>query len=334
MNRIAVTIGDPAGVGPELIARLAPYMDDENAYIIYGEEKIISEAFRLFNPSFNPNPVEDPDRVESPGIYVADLNICPISRPEPSLTSGKVAVAYLARATADAVRGKVKGILTMPINKFWAKRAGFAFSGQTEFLAQASSAKEFAIMMYSEEIKVVLLTTHLPLSEVPKEVKKDKILSKIRLIDREVKRLFGIKPRIGVLGLNPHAGEGGELGDEEVREIKPAIEEAKREGIAVEGPLVPDTAFLREDVDVFLCMYHDQGLIPFKLRAFNEGVNLTLGLPFPRTSPDHGTAYDIAWTGKADLTPSLKALDLLRKLLNRSKGVEDHDEGEGNKKHP
>ena len=334
MNRIAITIGDPAGVGPELIARLAPHMEDENAYIIYGEEKVISEAFSLFNPSFKPTPVEDPDHANSPGIYIADLNICPTRRPEPSLTSGKVAVAYLARAAADAVRGKVKGILTMPINKFWAKKAGFAFSGQTEFLARASSAKEFAMMMYSEKIRVVLLTTHLPLSEVPKEVKKDKILSKIRLIDREMKRLFGITPKIGVLGLNPHAGEGGELGNEEVKEIKPAVEEAKEYGIAVEGPLVPDTAFLRKDIDVFLCMYHDQGLIPFKLKAFSEGVNLTIGLPFPRTSPDHGTAYDIAWTGKADITPSLKALELLRKLLNRNKGVGNHDEGEGNRKYP
>ena len=232
-----------------------------------------------------------------------------------------MAVAYLARATADAVKRSVDGILTMPISKFWARKAGFSHEGQTEYLAKASGAGEFAMMLYSEEIKVVLLSTHVPLSMVSELVKKEAVKKKVRLISREFRRLFGYEPKVGVLGLNPHAGEGGEVGREEVEEIAPAVEELKREGLKVEGPLVPDTAFLnREGYDVFLCMYHDQGLIPFKLLAFREGVNVTLGLPFPRTSPDHGTAYDIAWKGVVDPSSSLKALELLERLVHNLKG--------------
>ena len=156
---------------------------------------------------------------------------------------------------------------------------------------------------------------------MPDLVKKESVKAKVELIVREFKRLFKKEPKVGVLGLNPHAGEGGEVGREDVEEILPAVEELKGAGFRVEGPLVPDTAFLkREDYDVFLCMYHDQGLIPFKLLAFREGVNLTLGIPFPRTSPDHGTAYDIAWKGIADPTSSEKALELLEELVHNLKG--------------
>ncbi len=321
MNRIGITIGDPAGVGPELIVRLSRKFGGENAYVIYGEEKVLREAMELLGEELLHRKVNTIGEVNGPGVYLMDLNICSVSRPEPSLTSGKVAVAYLARAVADAVCGNIDGILTMPLNKFWAKRAGFSYEGQTEYLAQATSSRDYAMMLYSESIKVVLLSTHVPLSAVPNLVKKESVKAKVELIVREFKRLFKREPKIGVLGLNPHAGEGGEVGREDVEEILPAVEELKVAGFRVEGPLVPDTAFLkREDYDVFLCMYHDQGLIPFKLLAFKEGVNLTLGIPFPRTSPDHGTAYDIAWKGIADPTSSEKALELLEELVHNLKG--------------
>ncbi|WP_457601389.1 4-hydroxythreonine-4-phosphate dehydrogenase PdxA [Hydrogenivirga sp.] len=321
MNKVGITIGDPAGVGPELIVKLSDHFRKDTAYVIYGEEKTIREAQGLLGVSMEYERVNTADGIDSPGVYLIDLNISEKPVPQPSLSSGKVAVAYLARAVADAVYGNVEGILTMPINKFWATRAGFSYEGQTEYLAQATNTRDYAMVMYSEKLKVVLLTTHLPISEVPKRVTREAVSSKLELVFREFKRLFGVEPRVGVLGLNPHAGELGEIGREDKEEILPVVEEFKKRGFPVEGPLVPDTAFLRhEDYDLFLCMYHDQGLIPFKLLAFKEGVNLTIGIPFPRTSPDHGTAYDIAWKGIADPTPSLKALELLEKLVHNLKG--------------
>jgi len=321
VNRIGITIGDPAGVGPELILKISERFKKENAYVIYGERKIIESAQKLLGIDMKVEGINAIQEVRSPGVYIVDLDICDTPRPEPSFTSGKVAVAYLARAVADAVYGNIDGILTMPINKFWARRAGFSYEGQTEYLAQATSTKNYAMMMYSEKIKIVLLTTHIPLSSVPSNVKKENILSKVELIVREFGRLFRKEPIVGVLGLNPHAGELGEIGREEVEEIAPAVRSAREKGYKVEGPLVPDTAFLNPSAyDVFLCMYHDQGLIPFKMLSFREGVNLTLGIPFPRTSPDHGTAYDIAWKGIADPMPSIKALELLESIVQNLKG--------------
>ena len=321
MSRIGITIGDPAGVGPELIVKLSEHFREEGTYVIYGEKKTLLEAERLLSKEIGAQTIFSVDEAEGPGVYLIDLNISDKPVPEPSLTSGKVAVACLARAVVDAVYGKLGGILTMPINKFWASRAGFSYEGQTEYLAQATGTKEYAMMMYSDRIKVLLLTTHIPLKEVPARVVKENIKSKLELLLREYKRLFGREPSVGVLGLNPHAGEMGDIGKEDMEEILPVVEEYKRKGFKIEGPLVPDTAFLKpEEYEVFLCMYHDQGLIPFKMLAFREGVNLTLGLPFPRTSPDHGTAYDIAWKGVADPMPSLKALELLEKLVENLKG--------------
>ncbi len=317
MVKIGITIGDPAGVGPELIVRLSRYFDPQKAYIIYGEKKIIQAVKRELSVDFEFSEIYTVEEIKSPGVYIADLNISETDRPLPSLTSGKVAVAYLGRAVVDAVYGKLQGLLTMPINKFWAKLAGFSYEGQTEFLAQACNVREYAMLMYSEKLKVVPFTTHIPLREVPERIRKDDIVKKVKLIDREFKRLFGIEPVVGILGLNPHAGDMGVIGEEDMKEIAPAVEALKREGYKVEGPLSPDSAFLNINYDVYLCMYHDQGLIPFKMLAFREGVNLTLGIPFVRTSPDHGVAYDIAWKGIADEGPSLNALRLCERLAEK-----------------
>ncbi|MFN3870901.1 MAG: 4-hydroxythreonine-4-phosphate dehydrogenase PdxA [Aquificaceae bacterium] len=318
MVKIGITIGDPAGVGPELILKISKHFDPEKAYVIYGEGKIIQAIQRELGIYLDLREIYTVDEIKKPGVYITDLNISETDRPLPSITSGKVAVAYLGRAAVDAVYGKIHGLLTMPINKFWAKLAGFSFEGQTEFLAQACNVKDYAMLMYSEKIKVVPFTTHIPLREVPERIKSQEIIRKVRLIVKEFKKLFGIEPFIGILGLNPHAGEGGTIGEEDVREIAPAVEALKEEGYKVEGPLSPDSAFLNRGFDLYLCMYHDQGLIPFKLLAFKEGVNLTLGLPFVRTSPDHGTAYDIAWKGIADETPSVHALKLCENLSERA----------------
>ena len=318
MHKVAITLGDPAGIGPELITKISKEFSGNYSYIIYGEEKTIKEAQKITGVYFEYKKIESVEEIKQNGIYLIDLNILKTPVPEPSVSSGKTAVAYLARAVADAVKGNVQAILTMPINKFWAKKAGFQFNGQTEYLAKASSTKEYAMMLYSEKIKVVLLSTHVPIREVPKYVKKEEVKKKVKLIHKEYKKLFGKIPEIKVLGLNPHAGENGEIGDEEIKHISPAVKELKKEGLKVEGPLPPDTAFIyRSEDTVFLCMYHDQGLIPFKLLAFEKGVNITLGLPFVRTSPDHGTAYDISWKNKADPSSSFEALRLIKKILDR-----------------
>ncbi|MFN3471626.1 MAG: 4-hydroxythreonine-4-phosphate dehydrogenase PdxA [Aquificaceae bacterium] len=316
MVKIGITIGDPAGVGPELILKISKHFDPEKAYVIYGESKIMQAIQRELGIYLELREIFALDDVKKPGVYIADLNISETERPVPSLTSGKVAVAYLGRAAVDAVYGKIDGLLTMPINKFWAKLAGFSYEGQTEFLAQACNVKDYAMLMYSERIKVVPFTTHIPLKEVPERIKSQGIIRKVKLIVKEFRRLFGTEPTIGVLGLNPHAGDMGTIGEEDMREIAPAVEALKAEGYKVEGPLSPDSAFLKEDFDLYLCMYHDQGLIPFKLLAFKEGVNLTLGLPFVRTSPDHGVAYDIAWKGIVDESSALHALRLCEKLCS------------------
>ncbi len=318
MIKIGITIGDPAGVGPELIVKISKHFDPQKAYIIYGEKKIIEAVQRELGVHLDLTDINTIEEVKGPGIYIADLNISETNRPLPSLTSGKVAVAYLGRAVVDAVYGKIHGLLTMPINKFWARLAGFSYEGQTEFLAQASGVREYAMLMYSEKIRVVPFTTHIPLREVPERVKKEEIVRKVKLISREFKRLFDLEPSVGILGLNPHAGDMGAIGDEDMREIAPAVESLKEEGYKVEGPLSPDSAFLNINHHIYLCMYHDQGLIPFKLLAFKEGVNLTLGLPFVRTSPDHGVAYDIAWKGIVDEGPSLSALRLCEKLAGKT----------------
>lgn len=314
MIKIGITIGDPAGVGPELILRLLPHLDPNKAYIVYGEKKIMKAVERELGIDFPAVDILNVEQVKEPGLYLLDLNICDRERPEPSITSGKVAVAYLGRAVVDAVYGRLHGLLTMPLHKFWASLAGFSYQGQTEFLAQACNCKDYAMLMYSEKIKVVPFTTHIPLREVPQKVKKEEIVKKVKLVVKEYSRLFGVEPSVGVLGLNPHAGDMGAIGQEDMEEILPAVETLKAEGYSVEGPLSPDSAFLKGGFDLYVCMYHDQGLIPFKLLAFDEGVNLTLGLPFVRTSPDHGVAYDIAWKGIAQYRPSLEALKLCEKL--------------------
>lgn len=318
-SKIGITCGDPSGIGPELLIKISQHFRKDRAYILYSPIEAIRRAQNLVGAELDLEAVSSAKEVKEEGIYLVDVG----SSGDiftPSISSGKVAISSLARAVSEAISGEIGGLLTLPISKFWAKRAGFAFEGQTEFLARATNTNDFAMMMYSEKIRVVLLTTHLPLSQAISYVKKDNILKKARLISREFEKLFGIKPRIGVLGLNPHAGEGGDIGREDIEEIEPAVKELKEEEIEIEGPLPPDTAFLKpESYDVYLCMYHDQGLIPFKLLAFEEGVNMTIGLPFPRTSPDHGTAHDIAWQGIADPGPSLKALELLEDLTENLK---------------
>jgi len=213
----------------------------------------------------------------------------------------------------DAKRGNLDAIVTLPINKEAIRLAGFHFPGHTEFLAHSFGVENYAMMLTNQKFKVVLLTTHLPLSEVPSKVKRGEILKKLLLISRT----FPGK-KIAVCGLNPHAGEGGLFGREEIEEIRPAVEEAKKRGVKAYGPFPADTLFCKVisgEFDIVLAMYHDQGLIPLKLTGFGESVNVTLGLPIVRTSVDHGTAYDIAGKGIAEVGSFCRALSLAVKFV-------------------
>jgi len=216
---------------------------------------------------------------------------------------GSYALKSLEAATADLASNKIDVLVTAPISKENIQRAGFNFPGHTEYLADLSGGEEALMMMVSDRVKLALVTTHIPLSEVSKHITKDKVLSKITLFNNSLKKDFClVRPKIAVLGLNPHAGENGKIGKEENEIISPAINQAKENGIIVMGPYPADGFFgssLFNEFDGVLAMYHDQGLAPFKALSFDEGVNYTAGLPIVRTSPDHGTAFDIAGQNKA-----------------------------------
>ena len=280
--------------------------------MVYGSESVLRFYGELLNlPSELPVVSEIP---EEPGVYLR--NVIPELDFEVGRVSKSCGVAqfsFLKSAVEDAKTGKIGAIVTLPINKEAIKLADFPFPGHTEFLASSFGVKNYAMMLANEKLKVVLLTTHLPLREVPERVKKEVVLEKLVLINRAFPG-----SRIAVCGLNPHAGEGGLFGREEIEEIAPAVEGAKESGIKAFGPYPADTVFnraLSKEFDVVLAMYHDQGLIPVKVTGFGRSVNVTLGLPIVRTSVDHGTAYDIAGKGVADSGSFREAVKIALKLL-------------------
>jgi len=224
---------------------------------------------------------------------------------------GKAAVAYLEKAIKLALDKKIDAITTAPINKEAIHKAGYKFKGHTEILAARTKTKNYAMMFVSDKLWIMLVTTHLPLREVSKALNKKKIVEVIKLANATLFKLREKKPKIGVAGLNPHAGEAGIFGKEEIKIIKPAVEEAKKLGIDVKGPISPDAIFYLANVGMFdmvIAMYHDQGLIPLKLLSFNRSVNVTVGLPIIRTSVDHGTGFDIAGKGWANPQSLIEAI--------------------------
>jgi 4-hydroxythreonine-4-phosphate dehydrogenase len=307
---IAISLGDPAGIGAEIVARALAERPDADV-IVFGDRRVLAQAAEAAGVAAPP---ADSIRAVT---ALADDEIVP---GRPNDASGRAQLAYLTAATDAALAGEVSALVTAPISKEWIARAGFAFPGHTEYLAARAGVREFAMMLAGPALRVTVATTHVPLREVPRLLTPEGIASTIWLTAEGLARCFGIAaPRVAVAGLNPHAGEAGRFGDEEERLVRPAIEIARARiaaaGLAatVSGPLVPDSVFrqaARGEFDAVVALYHDQGLIPLKLLHFDDGVNLTLGLPFVRTSPDHGTAYDIAGTGRARADSFLAALDL------------------------
>ena len=321
-SKIAITMGDPAGIGPEIVAKsFAGEFSKESRSVVVGDEGIMRRAVKLLGLSLEMNVVEDPaDGRYEPGI----INLIPASGlpgdlpfGELDARAGRAAYDYVERATRLAVEGKVDAVCTAPLNKEAMRLAGIEYPGHTEILAGLTGTKDYAMMLVAPDLRVIHVSTHVPLREAVKRATPERELATIRLADGAMRKLGISEPRIAVAGINPHAGENGLFGDEEIERIVPAVEAAKDEGISVSGPWSADTVFLAArggEFDIVVVQYHDQGHIPIKLLGFESGVNVTVGLPFFRTSVDHGTAFDIAGTGKADHSSLLAALDLAREL--------------------
>ena len=315
---IAITMGDPSGIGPEIIAKA---LGDGKIYeicrpIVIGDARVMAAALKLVSPKLQVNPV---DAIAQASfrlgiIDVLDLkniDINSLQHGKVDRDSGRAAVEYVKEAIDLAIKGDVDAIATAPLNKEAMNMAGFPYPGHTEILAETTGSKNFAMMLLAGPLRVVHVTTHTSLHKACDSIKKERVATTIRLTDRTMKDLGIAKPRIAVAGLNPHAGEGGLFGTEELDEIAPAVKECSSEGIHAEGPFPPDTVFLRGkrgEFDAVVAMYHDQGHIPVKILGFEEGVNVTIGLPIIRTSVDHGTAFDIAWKGVADPRSMVEAI--------------------------
>lgn len=306
--RVGISIGDINGIGPEIIIKAFSdvQMLVECTPIIYGSTKTMSfHKKAIQGEDFNYHRIEDASTAQSGKVNIVAVwqEIVDIKLGEANATGGTYALKSLEAATKDLASGKIDVLVTAPISKDTIQQAGFQFPGHTEYLADMSGVEDALMMMVAGNLRVALVTSHIPLNEVSKAITKDKIIAKLKQFDASLKKDFGIiKPRIAVLGLNPHAGEHGKLGTEESDTIIPAIQFANKEGVLTFGPFPADGFFgsrMISEYDGILSMYHDQGLTGFKTIAFDDGVNYTAGLPIVRTSPDHGTAFDIAGKGIA-----------------------------------
>lgn len=319
---IGITIGDPVGIGPEIIAKtFAEPGAGENRAVVIGDQKILRRAVELLGLDLRINTVSGPEdaRFEPNMMDVISATELPEDLPFGVLDgrAGAAAFEYVRLATELASTGRLSAIVTAPLNKEAMHLGGHKYPGHTEILADLTRTEDYAMMLVADELRVIHVSTHVPLREAVERVTPDRELTVMRLARDAMLRIGIESPRIAVAGLNPHAGENGLFGDEDSERIAPAVEAAKNEGIDASGPWAPDTVFsraVRGDFDIVVVQYHDQGHIPIKLLGFETGVNVTVGLPFFRTSVDHGTAFDIAGTGKADHSSMKVALKLARKL--------------------
>jgi len=324
---IAITMGDPAGIGAEVSLKA---LREPNVYglcrpLVVGTLGVLDQMRHVLQSAQHLQAVRSPaeGRYTAGTVDVLDLAD---EHPGPFLLgvaakeNGAAAVAYVERAIALALTCEVDAIATAPLNKEAMRVAGFPYDGHTELLAVKTGTKVYTMMLASGDFRVFHVSTHVSLRGAIERAKKGRVLQVIELAYREIQRMGAAEPRLAVAGLNPHAGEHGLFGDEEIHEIGPAVEEAKARGWNVSGPISPDTVFARAkrgDFDGVVAMYHDQGHIPFKMTEFELGVNVTVGLPIIRTSVDHGTAYDIAGKGVADPKNMVQAIVLAADMARR-----------------
>jgi 4-hydroxythreonine-4-phosphate dehydrogenase len=329
---IAVTMGDPAGIGPEIVAKAFAEegFRDEGRSLVVGDPEILERAAKLLELPLRANEISEPEEAafEPGAVDVLAVGEVPGDLPfgELDARAGDAAFRYVQRATELANERRVAAIATAPLNKEAMHLAGHKYPGHTEILAELTGTKAYAMMLVTDELKVIHVSTHVSLREAIERVRPGRELAVIRLAHDALRKLGVENPKVAVAGLNPHAGENGLFGTEDLEHIAPAVEEAKEQGIEASGPWPPDTVLMRArrgEFDVVVVQYHDQGHIPVKLMGFEAGVNVTVGLPFFRTSVDHGTAFDIAGTGKADHASMQAAIDLARKLSAAEERVEE-----------
>ena len=321
--RMAVTMGDASGVGPEIVLRRYAAGDFGDDVVVYGDHAVLAAGARLLGLDVPIRVIAEPEQARPDQLNVVDLDALSVADFNPgrlSKAAGAAAREYVGRATQDALAGTVAGVVTMPMNKEATQLSTPGFVGHTEFIAALCEAPDVAMMLTTKDVAVSHVSAHVPLAEAIRRVTPTRLATVIDLTHDAVSRLHAT-PRIAVCGLNPHAGEHGLLGREDDEIIAPAIAAARERGFDVSGPYPADTVFYQaihnDRFDAIVCMYHDQGHAPMKLIGFESAVNVTIGLPIVRTSVDHGTAFDIAWQGKAFTGSLLAALALAWRLANR-----------------
>lgn len=323
---IGITMGDPAGIGPEIILKTIKNkkVNEFGKLVVIGDKSVLKEVNKKLNFNLKINELNNLkfSNLNSQVVNVIDLNNINVDDFAPGKISDKAgyaAVEYVKKAVDLALDDVIDAMVTAPINKKAIRKAGFNYPGHTEILAEKTDTENYAMMLYSSKLNVIHVTTHMALKEACEKISNKRIENVIKLANDTMKKLNIDNPKIAVAGLNPHAGEKGIFGKEEIDIIKPAINKAKNQEINVFGPISPDTVFVRAvegEYDIVVVMYHDQGHIPVKLLGFDSGVNVTVGLPIIRTSVDHGTAFDIAWEGKAYDTSLVEAIKVAYKMSN------------------
>ena len=303
---IAITMGDPCGIGPEIIAKLYADTAPLPPTLVLGDDGLVQRAVRLLDLPLKTHGINTPEEYDSAPhtINVISLSHFPDDLPfgQLDMRAGKAAFDYIRAGIDLALQKRIRAVVTAPINKEALKLADIHYPGHTEILADFSGTKDFAMMLMNNDLRVILVTIHVSLREAIEQLTIETELTTIRLSHQAMIQLDIARPRIAVAGLNPHAGEHGLFGSEDEAIVRPAIQKAQAEGIEASGPWPGDTVFMHARqgrFDIVVAQYHDQGLIPVKYLGVDEGVNVTVGLPFVRTSVDHGTAFDIAGTGKA-----------------------------------
>jgi 4-hydroxythreonine-4-phosphate dehydrogenase len=337
---IAITMGDAAGIGPEIIVKALERKDLRRMAlpIVIGDGPTMVQALSIAKSSLKIQPIaeveqarDDPESI--PVLDLKNIDIAKLKHGKVDPMPGKAAVEYIQKAVALAMEGRVKAIVTAPIHKEAINKAGFHYAGHTELLAHLTNTKEYAMLLAHGPFRVSHVTTHTSMRKACDRIKKDRVLTVIRLTYEVLKQLGIENPRIGVAGLNPHSGEEGLFGDEEKTEIIPAIEEARKKGWNVEGPVPPDTVFTKmkgKQYDAVVAMYHDQGHIAVKLVGFSmkpggkewdkmSGINMTMGLPIIRTSVDHGVAFGKAGEGRANPQSMVDAIKMAIQLARQKK---------------
>ncbi|CAB3632625.1 4-hydroxythreonine-4-phosphate dehydrogenase PdxA [Achromobacter dolens] len=314
---VGITMGDAAGIGPEIVVKACA--QGLNApCVVYGDAGALRRAAGALGARLEITEIAhaglasgDAGRIE----VIACGGALPPDLPfgQVNAAAGRAAYEYVCAAIDDAQAGRIRAIVTAPLNKQSMHEAGIDYPGHTEILAERSGTDDFAMMLANDELRVLLVTIHLALADVMERITPEAELTAMRLADRACRQMGIAHPRVAVAGLNPHAGEGGKFGREDIDIIEPAIRQARDEGIDASGPWPGDTVFMRArrgEFDIVVAQYHDQGLIPVKYLGVDHGVNVTVGLPFVRTSVDHGTAFDIAGKGVADQASLIAAFDL------------------------